>query len=186
MTRSRYIVRVADMNLHSVNLIKKVAKREDDVEHEEEDSLNLLSIFRLMSAQDLYSCDAEAAVPVLHDTAVDLRIDRVASSRGRGGLMKESESYNSFVLGDLDCATAPDLSDAEVTYHAHGMVMNPLKLSVYRYQYELLLDCVKYLTSGGGGGEEGGAASKGEPIRKTSVPHAQSSVETAGGRFKRL
>ena len=48
----RYIVRVADMNLHSVNLIKKVAKREDDVE--EEDSLNLLSIFRLMSAQDLY------------------------------------------------------------------------------------------------------------------------------------
>ena len=50
----RYIVRVADMNLHSVNLIKKVAKREDDAEHEEEDSLNLLSIFRLMSAQDLY------------------------------------------------------------------------------------------------------------------------------------
>ena len=31
----RYIVRVADMNLHSVNLIKKVAKREDDVDHEE-------------------------------------------------------------------------------------------------------------------------------------------------------
>ena len=47
----RYIVRVADMNLHSVNLIKKVAgKREDDVE--EQDSLNLLSIFRLMSAQE--------------------------------------------------------------------------------------------------------------------------------------
>ena len=172
----RYIVRVADMNLHSVNLIKKVAKREDDVE--EEDSLNLLSIFRLMSAQDLYSCDVDAAVPILHDTAVDLRIDRVASSRCGGGLMKESESYNSFVLGELDFTVAPDLSDADVTYHAHGMVMNPLKLSVYRYQYELLLDCVKYLTSGGG--EEGTShPAPTEPVRKTSVPHAQSSVETA-------
>ena len=59
---------------------------------------------------------------------------RVASSRGGGGFMKESESYNSFVLGELDFAVAPDLSDADVTYHAHGMVMNPLKLSVYRYQ----------------------------------------------------
>ena len=69
------------MNLHSVNLIKKVAgKREDDVE--EEDSLNLLSIFRLMSAQDLYSCDdRDAAVPILHDTAVDLRVDRDEKDR---------------------------------------------------------------------------------------------------------
>ena len=56
-----------------------------------------------------HSCDVDAAVPVLHDTAVDLRIDRVASSRN-GGLMKESESYNSFVLGDLDFAASNDLS----------------------------------------------------------------------------
>ena len=61
------------------------------------------------------------------------------------------------------------------------MVMNPLKLSVYRYQYELLLDCVKYLTSGGGEDSSGShaAAATTEPVRKTSVPHAQSSVETA-------
>ena len=45
-------------------------------------------------------------------------------------------------------------------------------------QYELLLDCVKYLTSGGGG-EEGTATA--EPVRKTSAPRAQSSVETAEG-----
>ena len=65
------------------------------------------------------------------------------------------------------------------------MVMNPLKLSVYRYQYELLLDCVKYLTSGGGEDSSGShaAATTTEPVRKTSVPHAQSSVETAGRQF---
>jgi hypothetical protein len=39
----RYIVRVADMNVHSINLTKKVAKKEEDGE---EDSLHLLSLFR--------------------------------------------------------------------------------------------------------------------------------------------
>ncbi len=183
----RYFVSVTDMNVHSIDLTKKAAQRDDDCR--EEDSLHLLSILRLMKAQDLYSCDVSAAVPILHDTAVDLRIDKAIIAAP--GFMKESESYNSFVhCGDADVGGGyGDAAESTVLYQMHGRVMNPLKLSVYRYQYELILDSVKSLFPGGEDSNAFNVSSSsgsGGAARKTSVGH-QSSVESgAGGEMSHI
>jgi hypothetical protein len=129
-----------------------------------------------MTAQDLYSCDVAAAVPILHDTAVDLRIDKITMA---ASMMKESESYSSFMFGELDTSIAGDMIDSEVMYQMHGMVMNPLKLSVYRYQYELILDSVKSLTSGGednDGGTDSKATSRKSSVRQSSAESNASDV----------
>ena len=55
------------MNLHSINLTEKFSQHKDD-------SLNLLSHFRHLTSQELYSCATTAAVPILHNTSVEIRV----------------------------------------------------------------------------------------------------------------
>ena len=71
-------------------------------------------------------------------------------------------------------------------FQMQGRVMNPLKLSLYRYQYEQLLDSVKSLI-GGDGDEEGEEevvvppTKKDPPSRKTSFI-SNPSVDDPSGR----
>ena len=64
----RLLVRITDMNVHSINLREKLESQHS------EDSLHLLSQFKHFTSQDLYSCKTKVAIPILHDTAIDLRL----------------------------------------------------------------------------------------------------------------
>lgn len=154
----RVKIRVTAMNLHSIDLTEKF--------DEHSDSLHLLSHFRHMTSQELYSSQTEVAVPILHDTAIDLKVDQVSKAPRRG--IPESESYSSFLLGDGETLDAPASAVAPSTsLHLHGMVMNPLKVSLYRSQYELLVDSIKALDPEHEAGDRRREATL---TRKPSVP----------------
>ena len=129
----RVMIQIKDMNVHSLNLTEKFENHGDD-------SLNLLSHFRDLTSQNLYSCLTSAAIPILHDTELEIRGDKIARS---GNLVKESSSYNSFMFGDLDVNLTEDFSKSSNLIQIQGKVVNPLKLSLLRSQYEQILDSVK-------------------------------------------
>lgn len=132
----RVEVTVTDMSLHSLNLIEKYAKYADD-------SLNLLSQFRHLLAQELYSCKSKGALPIWHDTAIDLRVDRIERMSSK---IPESDSFHSFQFHGSEHFTESGFgpsSASENVFQVKGKVTNPLKLSLYRSQYELLQDGVK-------------------------------------------
>ncbi|TRY62990.1 hypothetical protein TCAL_03981 [Tigriopus californicus] len=132
----RVEVTVTDMSLHSLNLTEKYARYAKD-------PLNLLSQFRHLLAQELYACKSKGALPIWHDTAIDLRIDRIERFNSK---MPESESFQSFQFHGSEHFSESGFrnnSSSESVFHVKGKVTNPLKLSLYRSQYELLQDGVK-------------------------------------------
>ncbi len=129
-------------------------------------------------SQELYSSSSSAAVPILHDTVVDFRVDKLLVSRLP--TIRESESYHSFELDDLDedlLGRPAARGEAEVVYQVRGQVANPLKLSLCRAQYEQLLDSVKSLSVEADDEEAAAARTSAAPAaeqqqtasRKTSV-----------------
>ena len=158
----RLSVKVKDMNVHSMDLVAKVkalkmmsstTKKKNlpnvaaSKAEAEFDQLEVVTAMKRLTAEELYSCASKVAVPILHDTAVELCLDLVT----RKGLasIRESESYNSFMMDDLDQleqldqASGSTLQPSEKCYQFRGKVMNPLKLSLYRGQYELLMESLK-------------------------------------------
>ena len=119
----RLLVQVTDMNVHSANLADKIdfkSKRRKQSQGkgpssssgaETSSKMQILTELKKLTAQELYSCSN--AVPMLHDTAVELCIEKrsktfggeAASETANEGDSKKnipaSESFHSFVM-DLD------------------------------------------------------------------------------------
>ena len=134
------------MNIHSANLADKIEKRSGSggKSHKKKkggssdktasSKMQILTELKKMTAQELYSCSH--AVPMLHDTAVELCVEkRTALPLGAGGGdpdcrgMPESESFHSFVM-DMD----QEDSSPQVSIHFRSRVLNPVKLSLHRSQ----------------------------------------------------
>ena len=119
----RLLVQVTDMNVHSANLADKIdfkSKRRKQSQGkgpsssgaETSSKMQILTELKKLTAQELYSCSN--AVPMLHDTAVELCIEKRSKTFGgetaetetanEGDSKKNipaSESFHSFVM-DLD------------------------------------------------------------------------------------
>ena len=134
----RIHVRVMDMNVHTLDLSEKY-------ETYGSDSLNLLSHFRTLTSQELYRCNDNVALPILYDTAVDIRFDYITKKKDFP--VKESESFNSFLFEESQTILNNENISNENLYQVQGKVVHPLKLSLFRNQYEQLLDSVKYMTT---------------------------------------
>ena len=131
----RVVVHVTDMNVHSANLSDKIEKKSADM-----DWLNVLTELKRFTAQELYSCTS-SAVPMLHDTAVELCIEKLTAKKPR-----ESDSYHSFVMDDLDAKIGSGLGETWTSYQIKSKVTNPVKLSLHRSQYEQILDSLKNIS----------------------------------------
>ncbi|CAB3365707.1 Hypothetical predicted protein [Cloeon dipterum] len=124
--RAKYKLEIRDMNLASLNIDNR--RRVPEYPGE--------SV--LQRADVLYSCK-EGAVPILHNTVIKLVIDL---ERGRS-VMKPTESLPSLLMDQsMDFLDV----DSEDTFQVRGMVVQDLKLSLSRSQYEQLLDSLNQLT----------------------------------------
>ena len=152
------------MNIHSANLADKIEKRSEaggggssGKSHKKKkgssgktattsSKMQILTELKKMTAQELYSCSH--AVPMLHDTAVELCVEkRTALPLGAGDLesrgMPESESFHSFVM-DMD----QEDSSPQVSIHFRSRVLNPVKLSLHRSQVCLSITLSFYFPKG--------------------------------------
>ena len=147
----RVIVKVNDMNVHSLNLSEKIKrtfnrkKSSRKLERETIDNMDILTELERMSAEQMYSI-ASPAVPILHDTAIDLCIVKIQTG---GTLLATDESYNSFVMSDLDVSLGND--DGKVKerdkYQVKAKVTKELKISLHRCQYEQVLDSTRNISN---------------------------------------
>ncbi len=87
----------------------------------------------------------KAALPILHDTYVDLRVNRL--NMPKLPVIRESMSFQSFSIDGGDLVCRDEDGEDHIVYQIHGEVANPLKLSLSRHQYEQLLDSLKYLSA---------------------------------------
>lgn len=101
-----YIMDVRNMNLFSLDTMSRKGFR----------------MSALPRAEEFYSCQQDA-VPVLHDTAIQLEIVRIV-----GETMVYSDVY-----------------DTKETLQITGSVVKPLNLSLSRMQYEQLLETIENL-----------------------------------------
>ncbi|XP_060529289.1 intermembrane lipid transfer protein Vps13D isoform X2 [Cylas formicarius] len=85
----------------------------------------------------LYSCRT-LAKPILHDTILQLKIDREINKPLRG-----DSSENLLIDGDNDSSY---IKPSELI-HTFGTVVTALKVSLTRAQYEQLLDTIQFVTS---------------------------------------
>lgn len=76
--------------------------------------------FRHLTSQTLYSCSGTtAAVPLLHNTEVELRADSVKKVPC---VVPESTSYSSFVHSNLDVNLSQDVGQESHFLQIHGKV----------------------------------------------------------------
>lgn len=112
-------------------------------------------------AEQLYSC--ESAVPVLHDTLVRLKITKYPAIPP--GAVIQQQQPESVLLDhqhQCDVESTLDGSLVEVT----GSVVNALRVSLTRAQYEQVLDTLKWLA----GDDTGQTSSR---VREIPVQHKQ-------------
>ena len=140
----RLLVQVTDMNIHSANLADKIEKRSEarggksqkkkKPSDTSSSKMQILTELKKMTAQELYSCSH--AVPMLHDTAVELCVEKRTKAfcdpEGGSRGIPESESFHSFVM-DMDQEESP-----EVNINFRSRVLNPVKLSLHRSQVRLM------------------------------------------------
>jgi vacuolar protein sorting-associated protein 13D len=142
----RLVVKIKDMNVHSVDLTAQIKDKCNFTSGCEMDWMEVVAASKGLTAEELYSFTSTKLVhPILHDTAVEVCLERLT----RKGLtvITESESYSSFAMDDLldiDIGSFGG-SPPSTSYEIRAKVINPLKVSLYRSQYELLLDSVHHL-----------------------------------------
>lgn len=94
-------------------------------------------------ADQLYGCeDAAIALPILHDTLVRLQVTKYAQSQ----LLQSPSSVLLFVDADdkhLPTSTSNTLNDGLLS--VSGSVVNALRVSLTRAQYEQVLDTMQWL-----------------------------------------
>ncbi|KAF4525445.1 hypothetical protein B566_EDAN004188, partial [Ephemera danica] len=104
-------------------------------------SLGGVQSSEVQRADVLYSC-ATDATPILHDTLLKLSLEL---ERGRCVMRPTSESLPSLLMDQsLDFLDV----DSQDVVQVRGCVVRSLQVSLSRFQYEQLLDCVDLLTSG--------------------------------------
>ncbi|XP_071747088.1 intermembrane lipid transfer protein VPS13D [Lepeophtheirus salmonis] len=128
LSMERYIIKIKDMNIHSMDLRKK---------YKESDLLDLLAHFKVMTSKELYSCHVDHSIPILHDTEVDLIICKGAVSYG--SMVNESKSFQSF----LSLGEEQDLLLSRELYNISCAVSDTLKITINRSQYEQILMSLK-------------------------------------------
>ena len=126
----RYNISVKDMNLHSLDLKAKYNSNSENI-----DDLNLISQFKHLTAQDLYSCQNDVSIPILHDTKLDIVFDIESFIKEE---KEEEEEYTSFLIFDDERLST--------NYRLSGKVVHPLKITLVRSQYEQILDSLKSKT----------------------------------------
>lgn len=101
-----YVMDVRNMNLYSLDTMARKGFR----------------LSALPRAEEFYSCQTDA-VPILHDTAIQLEITRVVG----------------------DATICSDVYDTKETLQITSSVVKPLNLSLSRMQYEQLLETIDNL-----------------------------------------
>lgn len=94
----------------------------------------------------LYSCDSFAK-PILHDTMLQLNIEReiLQSPQSRQHsmqnlLLDNEDDHNNKLSGEME-------DFGNINLQITGSIVNALKLSLTRLQYEQMLDTINWLTS---------------------------------------
>ena len=137
----RVLINVSKMNVCTLDLLAQIqAKCNTPLQNRSSfkdkgkvDMLEVVAMSKTLPTEELYSSSSELAYPILHDTEISLSIDRSKLS------MKHSES----LMSSCDDAELP----TTLAYDLRGQVMNPLKVSVCRSQYEQFMDSMGNLTS---------------------------------------
>nr|XP_018896804.1 PREDICTED: vacuolar protein sorting-associated protein 13D isoform X1 [Bemisia tabaci] len=129
--KEKYLVEIRDMNLHSLDIQPRILS---STNRNQSSSHLSLSESHLLPAAKLYNCLADSK-PVLHDTAIDLHIEREV---GRS-IMKQSLE-DSILLDGVDFNV-----EKLDTLSISGSVITSLKVSLARQQYLQLLDTANYL-----------------------------------------
>ena len=123
----RFSIQIHHINLTSLNLETKLKMKSME---------NLESQIHLIMAQSLFD-SSRHGVPILHDTNLDVTIDQV--TRGGGGVT-HSQSYTPG-LGSLGSGSMGH-KELDIT-QIRGCVINPLKVSLSRNQYQQVLDTMR-------------------------------------------
>ena len=143
-------ININDINVHSLCLSEKIkrhfkkAKLKGKLDNDPLDNMDVLMELEKMKAEQMYSI-AAPAIPILHDTAIELSIDRIR--KGTSKLPKD-ESYNSFFMADLDTTMKRDdekTREAD-SYQIGAKVINELKISLHRCQYEQVLESLQNMS----------------------------------------
>ena len=146
----RIAIKVNDMNVHSLDLsekIKKTFKRKRSRrkrENETIDNMDILTELERLNAEQMYSI-VSPAIPILHDTAIDLCVNKIKQDRSP---LEKEESYSSFVMSDLDITLNNDQDKRreKELYQLKAKVMNELKISLHRCQYEQVLESMRNIS----------------------------------------
>ena len=146
----RIAVKVNDMNVHSLDLSDKIKqslkKKKSNQKRDDEriDNLDILTELEKLNAEQMYSIHSPA-IPILHDTAIDLCINKVQQDFS---MLEKDESYNSFVMSDLDISLSRDQEKRKRKdlFQLNAKVMNELKISLHRCQYEQVLESMKNIS----------------------------------------
>jgi len=126
----RYNIHVHHINLNSLNLESKLKKKNIN---------NLEKQIHFMTAQSLYD-SSKFGVPILHDTNLEFCVDRIT----RGNILRETESFSSGFFFEHESSVFETLEESRIDLmQVRGKVINPLKVSLSRNQYQQLLDTLK-------------------------------------------
>ena len=129
----RYSIQVHHVNLNSLNLEKKLGRRSGNGGDWSDKAIHT------MTALNLYDC-SKLGVPILYDTNLDVVVDKVE----QGNSLRKTESFYSGFYIDPDVSLMEGLDDgAADLIQVKGRVINPLKVSLSRNQYQQLLDTMK-------------------------------------------
>ncbi|KAK9889536.1 hypothetical protein WA026_006891 [Henosepilachna vigintioctopunctata] len=121
-----YEIEIRNMNVYSLDTCLRRTK---------DSKKDLSSMYKL---EVLYNCDT-LAKPILHDTLVKLNIEREITK----GITTTFSSESSLPMDDDELSGESTMSNVQIS----GSVVNALKVSLTRMQYEQLLDTLQWLTS---------------------------------------
>ena len=129
----RYNIQVHRINVNSMNLESKFKKRNM--------SNGIEKDLHAITALDLYD-SSKHGVPILHDTHLEINVNRITF----GNSFVETGSISSTLCDSklVNCENVDDIDLIQV----RGGVVNPLKVSLSRNQYQQLLDTLKSPTNG--------------------------------------
>ncbi|KAL3268817.1 hypothetical protein HHI36_007913 [Cryptolaemus montrouzieri] len=120
-----YNIEIRDMNLFSLDTSSRRMK----------ESKGCLAVVK---PEILYNCDT-LAKPILHDTLLQLNIERELVKGGQTAYSSESN----LLMDDDDISGDSVKSNIQIS----GSVITALKVSLTRMQYEQLLDTLQWMTS---------------------------------------
>ena len=127
---TRYNIQVHHVNLNSLNLQQKLDRKS---------GVKTGSSILSMTALSLYD-SSKYGVPIIHDTNLEIYVDRIVKEE----MLKKTESFCSGFYMEQESSILEGFDDTTVDLvQIKGKVVNPLKVSLSRNQYQQLLDTLK-------------------------------------------